>query len=453
MANEGKNANTYPKIPMDSSVLPLGIKNGALYQIEDAVVRDEVVGIAKLGAPNGIAPLDADSKVPNENLSFGKVEEGNLSVVSGGGVYDMVGSVIYRRNKFSINFVLNDMLISQNIPSVGKSTLVHQVGAKTLFCVLDKNKTYTISGVDTVNSIGKRSAIFNSNEVGSIGTNNDKFTFTTTNDNYVFCLGIQYQGGSVTDVSKVQIEEGKHKTRYKNYSDTNIKSDNKTNSSLMVGASFAFDGNVWYKESYDYLGGIGINKAVSGHSINDIAVLIRDNKLYNISDLDSFNHLVIYLTHNVDVFGGEIRDTLSDYESNWESISNSGFWDYILKKYYSDCRALQNNAESTYYNVPYGKPVSIVVFTHWHDGRVIFNDSIRKLRDKWGFNLIELDRKIGFSKEQLNPVSKDQISKMYAVDLEQIGNSVYGWHPLREGEVLYVQDRTRDVFINTIEGK
>lgn len=120
MANEGKKANEYPKIPMDSSVLPLGIKDGALYQIEDAVVRNQVVGVDKLGAPLGVATLDAEGnlaqgidesllvkvsdigttvagldsegKVPNSNIKFGNVAEGDSNVVSGGEVDKVISN-------------------------------------------------------------------------------------------------------------------------------------------------------------------------------------------------------------------------------------------------------------------------------------------------------------------------------------------------------------------------
>ncbi len=47
-----------------------------------------------------------------------------------------------------------------------------------------------------------------------------------------------------------------------------------------------------------------------------------------------------------------------------------------------------------------GKPASIVLCTHWHDSRPIFNTSVRKLAEKWGFPVVEFDRYIGFSKNQ-----------------------------------------------------
>ena len=106
----------------------------------------------------------------------------------------------------------------------------------------------------------------------------------------------------------------------------------------------------------------------------------------------------------------------------------------MLKKYYADCYALKDDPSSKWYGTKSGKPCIIVVCTHWHDARTIFNESIRNLQKKWGFILCEFDKNIGFSKNQVHPITNEQISILHADtkdggDTEVINGVTYGWHP------------------------
>ncbi|AJH15311.1 DUF5040 domain-containing protein [Myroides profundi] len=224
-------------------------------------------------------------------------------------------------------------------------------------------------------------------------------------------------------------------------------------SSLMIGASFASPENSWYKNAYNRLRSYHVNYADGGGvGMNNYVNKIYRGELYTKETLDKFNHLVIYISHNLNVYNQKgVRESYLDYEPiNGNQYNSTQNWDYCLKKYSADCEAQKNNPNSKYYGTKRGKPVSVIVFTHWHDGREIYNESIRKLRSKWDFTLIELDKNIGFTKKKINPNTKRQVSLDYAVDTEVIDGETFGWHPKRTGKELYVQDKTEEMFYNTI---
>jgi hypothetical protein len=72
------------------------------------------------------------------------------------------------------------------------------------------------------------------------------------------------------------------------------------------------------------------------------------------------------------------------------------------------------------------------------------------LKEKWGFKLIELDKEIGFSKNQVHPVTNAQVSVIHAQDTETIDGISYGWHPSRATDA-YIQDRIADIVVRTLK--
>ena len=96
------------------------------------------------------------------------------------------------------------------------------------------------------------------------------------------------------------------------------------------------------------------------------------------------------------------------------------------------------------------KPAVILLCTHWHDARVVYNESIRKLSDKWGFPLVKFDEQIGFSKTVEHPETHRQTSTLFADDTECIDGVEYGWHPNR-GKDCYIQNRMAAVFVAQIQ--
>lgn len=122
-------------------------------------------------------------------------------------------------------------------------------------------------------------------------------------------------------------------------------------------------------------------------------------------------------------------------------------YDYVIKRYLTECYELRNNTTSKYYNTPYGKPAIIVLCTHWHDCRTVYNESIRKLAAKWGVPLIEFDKYIGFSKNVLHPVTGKPFSQLYSTDIQVTEGIAYGHHPIR-GEQSYMQQRMAAIFVD-----
>ncbi|MBR5886425.1 MAG: DUF5040 domain-containing protein, partial [Alistipes sp.] len=106
---------------------------------------------------------------------------------------------------------------------------------------------------------------------------------------------------------------------------------------------------------------------------------------------------------------------------------------------------------STWYGIVGGKPIDIIICTHWHDGRVEFNESVRRLAVRWeGYvRLCEFDKNIGFTKDSSDVQTDKQVSVLYAhpdANATEIINGVeYGWHPKR-GRDSYIQRVMADIF-------
>ena len=218
-------------------------------------------------------------------------------------------------------------------------------------------------------------------------------------------------------------------------SDENITTD----SLCIVGASFASSENGWFELACEQLGIRPINKAVSGSNIKDTAKSLKESTLFTLEELDSFTTLVIMHTHNVNVCSNE--GVHAPYTQAF---------DYVIKGYTALCQSLENNPKSKWYGTEGGKPVDILICTHWHDARRTFNLSVRKLDQKWDcVRLCKFDEQIGFTMDKPDPVTGKQISVYYAHPdkngTEIMGGVEYGWHP-RRGRNSEIQQRMADIF-------
>ena len=219
---------------------------------------------------------------------------------------------------------------------------------------------------------------------------------------------------------------------------------------LLSGASFAVKVNGWFEYSCNELNVEGLNRAKGGTAISDLANQMASGNLYNSEELDEVDALVLMHVVNRDVFDeSELKEKYTDYKLPFDRSNYANAFDYVIKKYQTECYNLKFNKESKYYGNKHGKPAVIILCTDWHDGRTKYNSSIRKLAIKWGLPLVEFDKNIGFSKEVLHPVTEKQTSLLFAQDTQTINGETFGWHPLR-GQHEYIQQRMSSIFVNTM---
>lgn len=219
---------------------------------------------------------------------------------------------------------------------------------------------------------------------------------------------------------------------------------------LLSGASFASPNNGWFEVGCDLLGAKPINRAIGGEAIANTANRIIDGTLYTIEELEDIDAFVIMQVHEQDVFDeSQLKANYTDYETPFDNTNYAAAFDYVIKRYLTDCYNLKFNEQSKYYNSRGGKPAVIVLCTDWHDGRVIYNSSVRKLADKWGFPVVEFDKLIGFSKNALHPVTGEQVSRLYTRDKQDINGETFGWHP-DDGQDAYIQRRMGAIFADTM---
>ena len=220
---------------------------------------------------------------------------------------------------------------------------------------------------------------------------------------------------------------------------------------LLSGTSFASVDNGWFELGCEALRAKGINRAIGGEAIADVANRMSRGDLYSREELDEVDVFVIMQVHNRDVYApNELKKDYHEYALPFTRGNYAAAFDYVIKKYISDCYQLQFDKGSKYYGVKGGKPAVILLCTHWHDARVVYNESIRKLSDKWGFPLVKFDEQIGFSKTVEHPETHRQTSTLFADDTECIDGVEYGWHPNR-GKDCYIQNRMAAVFVAQIQ--
>lgn len=216
---------------------------------------------------------------------------------------------------------------------------------------------------------------------------------------------------------------------------------------LLTGASFASANNGWFELACDSLNAEALNRAVGGEAIANTANRMQDGTLYSKDELERIDALVIMQVHNRDVFDeSQLKERYQDYAVPFDRSNYAAAYDYVIKRYLSECYQLKFDEHSRYYRTPGGKPVLIVLCTDWHDGRTVYNESIRKLAVKWGFPLVEFDANIGFSKNNIHPVTGEQISLLYAKDKQTIDGVSFGWHPY-PGRKQYIQQRMAAIFL------
>lgn len=224
---------------------------------------------------------------------------------------------------------------------------------------------------------------------------------------------------------------------------------------LLSGASISESINGYFEHAMLDLGITEYkNLSVAGTNIFKLC-----NDLYSngLNYAKSYDLLIISHVHNFDVFNlpDNIKDmTAEELENNDEFgtyITTEDYvngtppatlsytteqlyaigYDYSIKKWIS----LNYNLKSeTGYDSFFGKAAQICLYTYWHDARTIYNEAIRKLAKKWNLLLIKDDENIGFSKDRVHPVTKQQYSILYTNSskyqkLETINGVIYGFHP------------------------
>lgn len=224
----------------------------------------------------------------------------------------------------------------------------------------------------------------------------------------------------------------------------------------MVGASIAYPENTWFETGCGMLGLEAINRAVSGTMPVDTVMAMAAGNEYSLEELDRSEVFVIMHVHDMEVCNeSKLLDDYNDYVIE-RNMDYSQAFDYIIRRYIDDCRALENNPESKWYGVEGGKPVRIMLCTYWHDARVTYNESVRRLAERWKEYacLCKFDENIGFSKDAPDPETGEQISLIYAQnginDTEVIDGVTYGWHPTR-GEDAEIQLRMAKIFADTLK--
>lgn len=219
---------------------------------------------------------------------------------------------------------------------------------------------------------------------------------------------------------------------------------------LLIGASFASPQNGWFEIGCRQLDARALNRAIGGESIADTANRMAEGTLWNAGELDEMDALVIMQVHNRDVSAtGGLKEKYTDYTTPFDRSNYAAAFDYVIKRYQSECYALKDDPKSKYYGTKSGKPAVIVLCTDWHDARTTYNAAIRRLAARWGLPLVEFDRNIGFSKDTPNPATGTQQSLLHAQDTQTIEGVAYGWHPQR-GQDKYIQQRMAAIFTDTM---
>lgn len=216
---------------------------------------------------------------------------------------------------------------------------------------------------------------------------------------------------------------------------------------MITGASFAVTQNGWFELSCKNFDAESINKAISGEAIYHTANRMSTNSFYTKEELERTDVFVIMHVHNQNV----ADKTLLKADFNDYSMPTSNYaiaYDYVIKRYKDDCYKLKDDSSSKYYGTPNGKPAIIILCTHWHDARTVYNPAIRKLAQKWDFPLVEWDTNIGFTKDILE--NGKQASIQYSGNNEVIDGVEYGWHPLG-GHDKYIQQKMANIFNGIME--
>ena len=341
----------------------------------------------------------------------------------------------------------NKLFLTQGQTYTAHDIAIYNTTIRNMYLILfDENDNFIrrIAYPMTVDSTGTKGSV--------------TFTYNIEDAFYVRML-LQSSASASVLVPTGQLEAGSVATAYEPYAGTIYEpvitiggQSLKDRNILLTGASFAYSGNKWFGYVCKNLNVTGYNKAVSGETMQHTAQKIHDGTLYSQTEFEDFDVLLIFHSHNQAVNNtANIKTDYNDY--TFPITDRSAQWDYVLKKYAADCYAARLNPDSRWYGTKYGKPYMVVVCTHWHDARTIFNDSIRELQKKWGFILCEFDTRIGFSKNQVHPVTGEQVSILHcdnpSGDTEVINGVTYGWHPTRDKDA-WIQHQMASIVESTI---
>jgi hypothetical protein len=215
---------------------------------------------------------------------------------------------------------------------------------------------------------------------------------------------------------------------------------------LLSGASFASPENRWFEMGCAVLNANPINRAIGGEAIANTANRMDLGVMYSREELETLDAFVIMQVHNRDVADESgLVENWKDYKTPFTRVNYAAAFDYVIKRYITDCYELRNDPDSKYYGSKSGKPAVIVLCTDWHDARTVYNTSVRKLTEKWGLPLVEFDKNIGFSKNSLHPVTRGQYTLLYSNDTQVIDSVTYGFHPFR-GDDSFIQQRMAAIF-------
>ena len=236
------------------------------------------------------------------------------------------------------------------------------------------------------------------------------------------------------------------------YSLSSFASDGNSKCKIfLTGASFATENNSWFELGCRSLNATPVNKAIGGESIGSTANRMYNGTLYSVEELEEMDAFVIMQVHNSDVFDEtHLLPKYTDYTLPFERVDYAAAYDYVIKRYLTECYNLKDNPRSKYYGSKAGKPVIIILCTHWNDSREVYNTSIRKLAAKWGFPIVEFDKYVGFSKNTKHPVTGEHISVLYSPDTKECGSGIHGWHP-NKGESEYIQQRMAAIFVDLMK--
>lgn len=246
-----------------------------------------------------------------------------------------------------------------------------------------------------------------------------------------------------------------------------IKSGSKI---MLTGASFASSENGWFELFCLKNNMEAVNQAVGGSGIEtNVAQRMLDadetkphGSLFMVNGVDIFKDIkvfVLFHSHNYDVFISESKyksNTIDHYKTN--GLANRGeVFDYIIKQYRQWCAeytiTLNINGQA---DVTGGKECNIVLCSHWHKSRSLYNNSSRKMADRYGITYCAFDDNIGFNNDtfvtaNLNTDSNTTpVSGLYHqsilysqfVDINIVGKTeiidgvMYGWHPQRRSNTV-----------------
>jgi len=225
-----------------------------------------------------------------------------------------------------------------------------------------------------------------------------------------------------------------------------------TQKCVLIGGSSADNTNGWFELGCEKMNAQFVNKAVDGETIGDAANKLFAGNLYTRQELETMTTLVIMYNQNVNVFDPSlIKENIAEYTMPLNPQTDQVIaYDYVIKKYISDCYNLKDEPTSVFYQSLSGKPAVIVLCTDWHNGSTTYNNSIRLLAQKWGLKLIEFDKYVGFSSEHLHPNTKQQYSMMYGRDTQVINGTVFGSNPERS-RYSFIQGKMAKIFKEKME--